>query len=478
MIHFTKYMQIAYRLTLSLLCCTFLYSCSDRAALESVEQVLATAEEQIYERPDSSLALLNTIDFERLSRKQRPAYALLLSQAKDKCYIDEVDDSLINIAVKYYSTDKDVERRFLAYYYQGRVYANGGNYAKAMLSYQLAEELIPDITNPYNIALLYAHIGIINELLYNYSSSLASYMEAYKYYNEAGAIVQSTHTMFNVAKAYFLLNQYEEAKNYYNITISKASENGLTDLVNSCVEFLALIYEYTNDTTSLESLLAKISEDEINNSIILTLAKAHLLAIKHNNIPPEKYINKGWDMATNQRDTITMYARGYDIFKQMGNYERALNYHEKLYNIQDSIARQLIQEPIVITQRDYFQSQAEYNAIRLEYNKKIYSYVLLVIICIVCIIAGCIRHRIIAKNHEIQHYMELVDNLRGSMYANKSNMDKMGGEIKSMSQQIDNLFFSQFSLIDRLSNTYYETHGTKRDREAIYLQVRKEIEKQ
>lgn len=41
----------------------FLYSlttvgCSDKAALESVEQVLATAEEQIYERPDSSLTLL------------------------------------------------------------------------------------------------------------------------------------------------------------------------------------------------------------------------------------------------------------------------------------------------------------------------------------------------------------------------------------------------------------------------------------
>ena len=45
-----------------------------------------------------------------------------------------------------------------------------------------------------------------------------------------------------------------------------------------------------------------------------------------------------------------------------------------------------------------------------------------------------------------------------------------------MNEQINRLFVAQFTTIDKLSNTYYETHHTQRGKEAMYHAVKKEIE--
>ena len=81
-----------------------------------------------------------------------------------------------------------------------------------------------------------------------------------------------------------------------------------------------------------------------------------------------------------------------------------------------------------------------------------------------------VRYKIATKNSEISRYMEAMQNLEQSLFAKNIATD-------SMTEQINHLFESQFTLIDKLSNIYYETHGTKRDKEAIYTQVRGEIEK-
>ena len=66
--------------------------------------IMDLAEELMNERPDSSLLLLSGIDQNNLkSKKEHARFALLLSQAYDKNYIDKIDDSLIYSAALYYS---------------------------------------------------------------------------------------------------------------------------------------------------------------------------------------------------------------------------------------------------------------------------------------------------------------------------------------------------------------------------------------
>ena len=77
------------------------------------------------EYPDSAWTLLNTISSDDMEQKRnRALYALLYTQAQDKTYRDETNDSLISVAVDYYRDTDDVRHKFLSYYYKGRVHFN------------------------------------------------------------------------------------------------------------------------------------------------------------------------------------------------------------------------------------------------------------------------------------------------------------------------------------------------------------------
>ena len=69
-----------------------------------VHKALNDVESYIMERPDSALAVLDTMDRTRLKSDYLKAHhALLHAMALDKNYIDVDDDSLASIAVKYFS---------------------------------------------------------------------------------------------------------------------------------------------------------------------------------------------------------------------------------------------------------------------------------------------------------------------------------------------------------------------------------------
>ncbi|MDE6262090.1 MAG: hypothetical protein K2M09_02150, partial [Muribaculaceae bacterium] len=81
----------------------FMVGCTD----SRVSEELIMAETIMEERPDSALAILREIDGSALSGESQARHALLLSQAYDKNYIDQMNDSLISIALDYYTTSSD-----------------------------------------------------------------------------------------------------------------------------------------------------------------------------------------------------------------------------------------------------------------------------------------------------------------------------------------------------------------------------------
>ena len=66
---------------------------------KTVESQLSRAEQVMQSLPDSALRIIENIDTDDISRRStRARYALLYSQALDKNYIDQTNDSLIRIA--------------------------------------------------------------------------------------------------------------------------------------------------------------------------------------------------------------------------------------------------------------------------------------------------------------------------------------------------------------------------------------------
>ena len=94
---------------------------------------LVQADSLMASRPDSALHMLQGISTKNLSTKADRAYhALLLTQARDKNYIRQTDDSLIQVAVRYYDTHEDAPLQARAYYYWGSLYRDQNDYSGAI----------------------------------------------------------------------------------------------------------------------------------------------------------------------------------------------------------------------------------------------------------------------------------------------------------------------------------------------------------
>ena len=90
-------------------CAAIFQSCTDA---KSVEEKLRNAEVKMEEYPKQAFEILKSIKQPELTtRKVQAKYALLMSMALDKNYIDVANDSIIKPAVKYYQNHGNADDR-------------------------------------------------------------------------------------------------------------------------------------------------------------------------------------------------------------------------------------------------------------------------------------------------------------------------------------------------------------------------------
>ena len=91
-----------------------LAACTDRVDYGTL---LMQADSLLTVRPDSALTVLDGIPSKKLKTDAYRAYhALLLTQARDKNYVKQKDDSLILSAIAYYDKVADAKMQARAYY--------------------------------------------------------------------------------------------------------------------------------------------------------------------------------------------------------------------------------------------------------------------------------------------------------------------------------------------------------------------------
>lgn len=113
-------------------------------------------------QPDSALNILRGISMENFAAQADSAYyALLLTQARDKNYVVQTDDSLIRYAVAYYDKTNDVRIQAKAHYYWGCVYRDMNRQAEAIREFLIAAPLTEKAKEKRQLGLIYNNIGYI-----------------------------------------------------------------------------------------------------------------------------------------------------------------------------------------------------------------------------------------------------------------------------------------------------------------------------
>lgn len=148
---------------------------------------LDLADDLMESRPDSALTVLSSIDTTSLADDgEKARYALLMSMALDKNYIDTTNFDILQPAIDYYPTHGTPDEKLRTFYYQGRIYQNASNFDMAMQSFLKADDLKDGITDTLTYANLLVAQGSINYISYQINTFITNNLIALRLYRKIG----------------------------------------------------------------------------------------------------------------------------------------------------------------------------------------------------------------------------------------------------------------------------------------------------
>ena len=161
---------------LTILLCLVATACQEHTAID-FDRVEALMDPH----PDSALALLDTLHAEpqHYTAKDRARYYLLLTEAKDKCFLTHTTDTLIRFSAEYYEQHNDRHHYAKALYLQGRIYEDWRENQQSAACWVKALDYGKDSEDhyllyriAYRLATLYAYHGIADRAMDLYKKTL------------------------------------------------------------------------------------------------------------------------------------------------------------------------------------------------------------------------------------------------------------------------------------------------------------------
>ena len=407
-----------------------LMACNDP---KHVTDTLHRAEALMNEHPDSALTLLQSVSPDEMGQNRtRALYALLYTQAQDKNYIDESNDSLISVAVDYYRNTDDVRHQFLSYYYKGRVHFNTKDYLNATSCYMEAEQLADAVGDDYLTGLLYAELGRIYRLYYDYPKSLEAYQKAAECYERAGKIRHRNYMWLNQSDVCRNMEQYEDSERFLRLALEAAKKEDDMFLVESCLGSLVIQSVEQGQMATAKKFYSELmvlaGENGGTAYFMGQLSKMYLSEKDY--LRARQSIEKGWKRAESRIDSVGLYFSSAELLKSLGEEKAAYDELIKGVSLQNDEAHQALQQPVLTAQRDYLSEKLEFEAYKLRIRK----FINLLSILFLLLLLGASVYVFVRlfKKHKKESQKAISD-----LKNEKKKVEDEKGRIVSLLQQLD-----------------------------------------
>lgn len=322
-----------------------------------ISKNISTAVKAMDERPEIALKTLYSINpAEIKSESQIARYALYLTQAKHKNYIDETSDSLINIAVNFYDSSPALNPydRMLAHYYAGVICTNAHKYPDAITNLIEAEHIAESQNQQLWLGHIQAKIAKIYDQIFAFS-------EAVKYDSLACETFKNSNDSLSLRYQYLkLANSLNNAKR--NTESLAISNEILSDAINrNDTPFIGHAYDLiAHSHHRLKNYPAAV--DYYNRYVELFPDKA----------TPKQYwlyIDALWqagdhDAALELIDFVKTKYRDhaeipFDILYEIGSTNAAYHQLKKVFTETDSILDEIIRQNVHSTVDEYHRNEID-----------------------------------------------------------------------------------------------------------------------
>lgn len=427
-----------------------------------IDRQLTKAEDIMEQHPDSAYMLLNGIDKETLStKKERARYALLMSMALDRNYIETTSFDVIQPAIDYYLKSGNPNEQLRTYYYQGRIFQNKKDLDNALNSF------VKGINNSLNCT---DSLTLIRTLV----AQAYLYYEFYDFDSYTNANLRAATICKKLSHKNY---EFQCLLNALNGAIVLENKNLADSLINLCNSFESLSYEQDKsllehqlsydlkfgskqDLASLLSHKNELLESDINCTLNLAAA--------YNKLGDNHKSKDLLDYISNQDinyDTLKYQSIYVAVLKDIGDYKNALSIYEDFSRRVDALnSIKFDQKAQSIEEKHDLELKAQ----EKERQKSQIIWCSISIVLLLCIII--LANSLYVKRIKTEHTNDLlkIRNLQDSLFERDRRQE-------AMSNKIGGLFSTRFKLLDGLASSYFECKETGQEQKRIYSEVKNSL---
>lgn len=358
-------------------------SCQPKAQPEA----LSKAQHLMHTHSDSALFVLeHEVKKEELTNREYALWCLLITKAKDKCYIKHTSDSIINIALNYYKNSEDKELLMEAYYYKGRVHHDMDNALHAQDYYLKALEAGKGSQNYTILSRICHNIGSLYLYQDVYEQAIQYQTKTLRYANKNNDSIAISYALRDIARSFTAQNELDSALNYYEKALAYANDANKINIYSEQGFLYWMKQDYETSYKHLQEAFKLIPKDKkedykaVNINFGITYlglnkpdsAMFHLQSAIQSNDPSIK-ANANYYL--------------YKFFKQKGDIKKALFHIENSKALLDSLDNENRINALRRMQilHDYHQAETQINTLETTQAKNerdLYRAWVVVLACI------------------------------------------------------------------------------------------------
>lgn len=423
---------------------------------------LLLAESLMDDNPDSAFSIINSINTENLiSKSDQALYALLFSQACDKTYNYTQNDSLIAIAIDYYTGSSDTRRDMLAHYYLGRINYEIGDYTKSALAFTQSLELATVLNDYYWMGMSCRGLSGVYCSTYNCTEEFKYAQLEFEYLKNSSRPLYYHYSYLDLARAYSNQSDDSTAISLCLDIIDTAKVTQNSNLELSANRLLAQCYVSNGMSKKafpiLEQLI-KSNESIIEDSIYLALTYTELndpfksLSLL-NEIPED--------------NTLINFPK-YKAYRKIGNQSEALYFHEIYHQSINESFRQRIGKSLIGDILSYYEINRQSAESKYQTSCLWIAFLIISFLSILTIIIIYIRHLRQKHQNELERKIIVAQQLQQSL----QNIER---EYSIATKSNAHLLSSKYSFFDELCKIEFESINSSSARKRTAAAVDKLI---
>ncbi len=240
-------------------------------------ETLISVESIMEERPDSALAVLQSIEIGDLSSKEEKGKrALLLSIALDKNEIGQTDFEILDPAIDYYKENGSSTEQMLTLFYQGQIHRINSQYAQALVCFCDAIKIGEDSKDIHTKARVYDAQGDVYKSLTKWVETIKSKLSAADCFSKLDNTDCYVNVLLDVFYSYTQDGDFINAEKYLNECddhIKDISSKTLSKYYSYYLNYLIATNKLNVIENTIQKYLSKVPE---NNLDYISLAYAYM----------------------------------------------------------------------------------------------------------------------------------------------------------------------------------------------------------